>query len=138
MVFNEAQPMVILADHGPMCKPIQRGPGSCRIAKAQPFPCCRAAAKENAQQGCGLLQNLSRCLVDASGGRVPLSAEPRMSNQAGYPQKVSDDSSRRRVFFESRAAAGRPNICTGARFHIFPQIVRCQKFGKLRLRNFVA
>ena len=137
MVFNEAQPMVILADHGPMCTPIQRGPISCRIAKAQPFRCCRAATKENEQQGCDLLQNLSRCLVDASGGPVPLSAESRMSNQAGYPQKVWGDSSRR-LLFTSRAAAGRPNICTGARFRISPQIVRCQKFGQLRLGNFVA
>ena len=39
------------------------GPGCCRIAKAQPFRCCRAAAKANELQGSDFLQHLSRCLV---------------------------------------------------------------------------
>ena len=39
------------------------GPGCCRIAEAQPFRCCRAAAKANELQGCDFLQHLSRCLV---------------------------------------------------------------------------
>ena len=59
----------------------------------------RAAAEESEQQGSDLLQNLRRCLVYASGGLVPLSAESHMSNKAGYPQKVWGDSSRRRFFY---------------------------------------
>ena len=92
------------------------GPGCYRISKAQPFRCCRSAAKENEPQGYDFLQHLSRCLVffASSGCPVPLSAESRMSSQADCPQKVSDDSSSRRVFLESCAVAWRPNICTRA------------------------
>ena len=84
------------------------GPGCCRIAKAQPFRCCRAAAKENELQGCDFLQHLSRCLVffASSGCPVPLSAESRMSSQADCPQKVSDDSSPRRIFLSPAPQLG--------------------------------
>ena len=116
------------------------GPGCYRISKAQPFRCCRAAAKENEPQGCDFLQHLSCCLVffASSGCPVPLSAESRMSSQADCPQKVSDDSSPRRFFLSPAPQLGGQIFVQGRASVCFLQIVRCQKFGKLRLGIFVA
>ena len=95
------------------------GPGCCRVAKAQPFRCCRAAAGES-EQGFDFLQHLSRCLVFlASYARLwMLPGAPCRSPPS--PARQAKPAARRKFRTTLRAAAffGVPRRSRAAKYFV--------------------